>query len=152
MLRYDCVLVELLGKRCIFRCFFKGLSTSICTCLYQKTHTNTFSVNSHLVTPHNTSFGREASVNWPNMFVKWSGWVHDAVRTALSSNHLKWFLSQYNSIMIFKGVKWCNFLFFFSLVCYVAVCACIRSAESQSSKSPTKGLILSKREGWSRPG
>ncbi len=28
--------------------------------------------------------------------------------------------------------------FTFSLVCYVAVCACVRSAELQSSKSPTK--------------
>ncbi len=41
-------------------------------------------------------------------------------------------------IWIFKGVIWCDFLFSFSLVCYVAVCACIRSAELQSSKSPTK--------------
>ncbi len=40
-----------------------------------------------------------------------------------------------------------DFLFSFSLVCYVAVCACIRSAELRSSKSPTKGFILSKREG-----
>ncbi len=46
-----------------------------------------------------------------------------------------------------KGVIWCDFLFFFSLVCYVAVCACIRSADLQSSKSPTKGFIPSKREG-----
>ncbi len=45
-----------------------------------------------------------------------------------------------------------QFLVFLSLVCYVAVCACIRSAELQSSKSPTKGFILSKREGWSIPG
>ncbi len=30
---------------------------------------------------------------------------------------------------------------------YVGVCACIRSAELQSSKSPTKRFILSKREG-----
>ncbi len=51
----------------------------------------------------------------------------------------------------FKGVKLCNFLFSFSLVCYVAVCAYTRSAELQSSKSPTKGFILSKRQGWSRP-
>ncbi len=29
-------------------------------------------------------------------------------------------------------------------MCCVAVCACIRSAELQSSKSPTKGFILSK--------
>ncbi len=49
-----------------------------------------------------------------------------------------------------KGVIWCNFLFPFCLVCYVAVCACIRSAELQSSKSPTKGFILSKREGLKR--
>ncbi len=35
-------------------------------------------------------------------------------------------------------------------MCYVAVCACIRSAVLQSSKSPTKGFILSKREGWSK--
>ncbi len=28
-----------------------------------------------------------------------------------------------------KGILWCNFLFSFSLVCHVAVCACIRSAE-----------------------
>ncbi len=51
-----------------------------------------------------------------------------------------------------KGVIWCDFLFSFSLVCYVAVCACIRSAELQSSKSPTKGFILSKREARSRSG
>ncbi len=51
----------------------------------------------------------------------------------------------------FKGVIWCDFLFSFSLVCYVAVCACIISVEFQSPKSPTKGFILSKREGRSRP-
>ncbi len=51
-----------------------------------------------------------------------------------------------------KGVIWCDFLFSFSLVCYVAVCACIRSAELESSKSPTKVFILSKRERWSKPG
>ncbi len=51
-----------------------------------------------------------------------------------------------------KGVIWCDLLFSFSLVCYVDVCACLRSAELQSSKSATIGFILSKREGWSRPG
>ncbi len=45
----------------------------------------------------------------------------------------------------FKGVI-CH-LFSFSLVCYVAVCACIIYSELQSSKFPTKGFILSKREG-----
>ncbi len=35
----------------------------------------------------------------------------------------------------------------FSLVCYVAVYSCIRSADLQISKSPIKGFILSKREG-----
>ncbi len=38
-----------------------------------------------------------------------------------------------------------GFLVFLVLVCYVDVCACIRS-ELKSSKSPTKGFILSKRE------
>ncbi len=37
-------------------------------------------------------------------------------------------------------------------MCYVAVCSCIRSADLQSSKSPTKRFILSKREGRSRLG
>ncbi len=30
-----------------------------------------------------------------------------------------------HKISYFKGVIWCDFLFSFSLVCYVAVCACI---------------------------
>ncbi len=35
-----------------------------------------------------------------------------------------------------------QFLVFLFLVCYVAVCACLRSAEFQSSKSPTKGWAV----------
>ncbi len=49
--------------------------------------------------------------------------------------------SQNSSVSEVKGVIWCDFYFSFSLVCYIAVCACIRSAELQSSKSPTKGFI-----------
>ncbi len=36
-------------------------------------------------------------------------------------------------------------------MCNVTVCACIRSAELQSSKSLTKGFILSKRESKADP-
>ncbi len=41
-----------------------------------------------------------------------------------------------------KGSYDAIFYFSFSLVCYVAVCACIRSAEIQSSKYPTKVIIV----------